>query len=396
MNEILQLLLAVSVVVFTSAMCSLFEAVLYAVPLSHVENLAASGRASGKVLKRLRQQVDKPITAILSLNTVSNTAGAALAGAIAAEVLGRAYLAYFSAAFTLVILIFSEVIPKTAGVVFARPLARFIAYPLYWMVLVFSPMVWMLQQITRFFSSRNTIERVSDAELLMMVRLGIRTGDFRAHEASVIQNILDLERRTARDVMTPRPVIYSLSSGATVEEAIRDERLLNHSRIPVYDADPERITGIVHRRDIFRAVTRKMGQTRIGELMGPVHFTVETCPLDQLLLDFLERRQHLVIIPDEYGGLAGLVSLEDVLEEILGKEIVDEFDEVTDLREHATTQMQDRLAEAGEPSPETGAPAEVEPGEATVTGATHAPESTDEVGARRPDDAAPPASATGS
>ncbi len=347
MDGLLELILAVGVVIFTSAMCSLFEAVLYAVPLSHVENLAQSGRASGKILKRLRSQVDKPITAILSLNTISNTAGAALAGALAAQALGRPYLAYFSAGFTLLILIFSEVIPKTTGVVYARPLARFIAYPLLWMVYLFSPMVWLLQKITQVISSRKTIERVSDAELLMMVRLGIRTGDFQKHEASVIQNILNLERRTARDVMTPRTVVYSLSASSVIKDAIKDERLLNYSRIPIYESDPEKIIGIVHRTDIFRALAQKKEDITLRSLMGPARFAVETRPLDQLLLEFLEERQHLVIIPDEYGGLAGLVTLEDVLEDILGDEIVDEFDQITDLREHAAHQNQETLAQAG-------------------------------------------------
>lgn len=343
MSDLVQLILAVGVVIFTSAMCSVMEAVLYAVPLSHVESLAKSGRASGRILRRLRAHVDKPIAAILSLNTIANTGGAAVAGALAHQLLGDAKLAYFSAAFTFAILLFSEVLPKTVGVVYNRPLSSLIAVPLQILVWIFMPFIWFLRFVTRLISSTNVHDRISDEELLMLVRLGMRSGDLQAHEADVIRNILELESKTAHSIMTPRTVVFSLNTQLTVEEARQHSEVLHYSRIPVYAKDPEDVIGIVHRREIFKAVAENRLDAKLEALMRPVHFVLESMALDQLLRQFLDRRQHLVVVIDEYGGLSGVVSLEDVLEEILGKEIVDEFDKVTDLRELAQKRREKTL-----------------------------------------------------
>ncbi len=331
----LELTLIVGLVLATSAACSLFEAVLYSVPVSHVESLARAGRTSGLVLKRLRANVDRPIAAILILNTIANTGGAAVAGAVATRVFGSAWLGTFSAAFTLAILMFSETIPKTAGVVYGKRLAPIIASPLQLLVWVLSPFIWLTRLVTQLITSDQQPHRVSDDELLMMVRLGMRSGDFKPHEALVIENILSLETKKARDVMTPRTVVFALEANSKVGEAKRDEQLLGHSRVPVYAKDFDEIVGIVHRRDVLAAIGQDRFGTTIKELMRPVHFVVDSAPLDRLLRTFLERRQHLVVVIDEFGGFAGVVTLEDVLEEILGREIVDEFDSVADLREVA-------------------------------------------------------------
>ncbi|MDP3939940.1 MAG: hemolysin family protein [Deltaproteobacteria bacterium] len=341
------LLTVIGVVIFTSAVCSLFEAVLYSVPLSHIESLLHSGRPSGRALSQLRKNVDRPIAAILFLNTIANTGGAAFAGAIAAEVLGNASLAYFSAAFTLAILMFSEILPKTAGVAYARPLARFIALPLQFMVWIFTPIIWMSRFVTRLVSGRGETHRVTDEDLLVMVRLGLRSGDFKEHEAEVIQNILELEAKKASDVMTPRSVVYTLSADLTVGDVRHEEKLLNYSRIPIYDQGAEDIVGIVHRREVLTAIANDRFTVKLRELMGPAHFVLETTPLDKLLRLFLERRQHMVIVIGEYGVLSGITTLEDVLEEIIGHEIVDEFDQVTDLQEFARRQRSEILGRQG-------------------------------------------------
>ncbi len=345
----LYLVTVVGVVVFTSAVCSLFEAVLYSVPLSHIESLSHSGRRSGRALSQLRKNVDRPIAAILFLNTIANTGGAAFAGAISAEVLGNASLAYFSAAFTLVILMFGEMMPKTAGVAYARPLARFIALPLQFMVWLFTPIIWMSRFVTRIVSGGQESHRVTDEELLVMVRLGLRSGDFKAHEAEVIQNILELEAKKASDVMTPRSVVYTLSAELTVGDVRHEEKLLNYSRIPVFDESAEDIVGIVNRRDVLTAIGNDRFSVKLREVMRPAHFVSEATRLDKLLRFFLERRQHMVSVIGEYGVLSGIATLEDVLEEIIGHEIVDEFDQVTDLQEFARRQRRGGLDREGQP-----------------------------------------------
>ena len=334
----LELGLVVGLVVLTSGACSLFEAVLYSVPLSQIDALERAGKPSGPLLRTLRSQVDRPIAAILSLNTIANTGGAALAGAIASSVLGSVWIGYFSGAFTLAILLLSEIIPKTAGVVYASRLAGPLARPIMMLVKICAPIIWVSRLITQLVATRNETDRVSDEDLLLMVRRGLRSGDLQPHEADVISNVLALEVKTAAQVMTPRTVLFALHSDITLAEAAADDHLLRHSRVPVYEDNPDDVIGIVHRRDILDAAAKDQFETSLEQLMRPVHFVVETVKLDQLLRTFLEQRQHLVVVTDEFGSVSGIVTLEDVLEEILGREIVDEFDQVVDLRAFARQQ----------------------------------------------------------
>lgn len=331
----LEVLVVVALVLGASATCSLFEAVLYSVPASRIEALDRANLRSGRILKQMRKQVDRPIAAILSLNTVANTGGGAVAGALAASAFGANRIWVFSVAFTLAILLFAEVLPKTVGVVYARALAPFIARPLAWLVKLFRPLVALTQVATRLIRSGHQDDRVSDEELLTMVGLGLRSGDFKPHEARVIRNVLSLEQRTVADVMTPRPVVFTLAVDATVREAAAEAELDKHSRVPVYAADPEELVGLVHRVDILKAVAQDRFETTLDALMRPIGFVLAAVPLDEVLRTLLERREQMLAVIDEFGGFAGIVTLEDVLEELIGREIVDEFDEVTDLREFA-------------------------------------------------------------
>ena len=341
-----ELALVVGVVVLASAACSLFEAVLYSVPLAHIDTLERAGQPAGPVLRRLRAHVDRPIAAILSLNTVANTGGAALAGAIASNVLGSVWIGYFSAAFTLAILVLSEIIPKTAGVVYARQLAGPIAAPLQALVVAFAPIIWLSRRLTSLVAAGKAADRVSDEELLMIVRRGLSSGDLKPHEADVISNVLALEAKTAAEVMTPRTVLFTLPTATGVAEAAADRQLLRHSRVPVYDEDPDDIVGLVHRHDILRAAAKDEFETTLDQIMRRVLFVVGTAKLDHLLRVFLEQRQHLMVVTDEFGSVSGIVTLEDVLEEILGREIVDEFDQVADLRAFARQQRGARRTSA--------------------------------------------------
>ncbi len=330
-----ELILAAGFAIIISAMCSLFEAVLYSVPLSHIEATVQAGKSSGRILKNLRKDVERPISAILSLNTIANTAGATIAGSAVASAFGHEWVGYFSVFFTLSILLFSEVIPKTAGVVYSKQLAPFIARPLQWLVLVSTPMVWLCQFATRLVARKKVIQTVSAEEIIIMARLGRLAGEIRPDEEKVIKNILSLEDKTAKDIMTPRTVIFSLSEHLTLEETQEKTGMWPHSRVPVYDENPEDIVGIVQRREVLSALASDKHHLKLSNLMKSVHFCPESIPLDRLLVEFLECRQHLFVVIDEFGGLAGVVTLEDVLEEILGREIVDESDQVVDMRELA-------------------------------------------------------------
>lgn len=334
------LILAVGFVVIISAGCSMFEAVLYSVPLRHLETMARSRRKSGIILKRLRKNVDKPITAILTLNTISNTAGASIAGAMAATAFGHEWLGYFSIFFTLAILIFSEVIPKTAGVVYARRLAPFVAYPLGWLVSIMKPVIWMISLLTGIISRNKPEDSVSPDEIKIMAQASLRTGSIERYQEMVIANVLSLGNRHVKDVMTPRTVVFSLNQDLSVEDAYSETKQWEHSRIPVYDEGPEDIVGIVLTKELFKALAEDRGSITLKELMRPVRFIAEAARLNNVLMDFINTREKLFAVIDEYGGLSGVVSLEDILEEILGREILDEFDQVDDKRKLAKLKRQ--------------------------------------------------------
>lgn len=337
----LDLILVVALATLISALCSLSEAVLYSVPWSHLEQMRKNGKKSGQLLFDLRQNVERPISAILTLNTVANTAGAALAGAFAASVFGADNLVYFSLVFTLIILVFAEVIPKTVGVMYSKPLAGFLARPLAFLVLVLAPVIWLMSWMTRFVGRRKAGPDATEEDLRAVLSLTRRAGVIKPYEELSIRNILTLDTKPVKDIMTPRTVIFSFPAELTVQQARNLKTTWPHSRIPVYEGeDQEDIVGVVFRRELLEALANDLDDLSLSRLMKPVQFVLENMSLDKLLVRFLESRMHMFIVLDEYGGLAGLVTLEDVLEEILGSEIVDETDQVVDMRELARQRRQ--------------------------------------------------------
>jgi CBS domain containing-hemolysin-like protein len=334
-------MVAVGAVIIVSAMCSLFEAVLLSTPISHIETMAQEGKAPGRIFRSLRQDVDRPLSAILSLNTIANTGGAAIAGAAFVKVFGEHFEVHFTVMITLSVLFFSEVVPKTVGAVHNRPLSGVIARPLLALVFAFRPLIAVCRLLTRTVAGGRAYQAVSEDELISLARMGQRTGSIESVEARVIQNILSLKSKTAREVMTPRTVVFSLSESQTVQETLTS--VWRHSRVPVYASDFEDIVGIVLRSRALEALAKGEGDKVLSTLMRPVHFVVESTTLDRILQMFLDRREHLFVVIDEYGGLAGVLTLEDVLEEIIGRQIMDESDQVADLRELAHRRRQETL-----------------------------------------------------
>ncbi|MFW5730922.1 MAG: hemolysin family protein [Desulfonatronovibrionaceae bacterium] len=331
-----ELIIAFSLAVIISAFCSLAEAALYSVPWSFIERLKKDNRKSGQILYALRSRIDRPITAVLTLNTIANTAGAAVAGAAAANVFGDESMVYFTLVFTLIILVFSEIIPKTLGVIYSTSVAAVLAEPLRILVLLFTPLIFVTKKIVRLLEKGKLTPKASEEDLLAMISMTRRSGIIKPSEEKSIQNILSLDKKMVRDIMTPRMVIFSLPAQMSVSEYRKCKTVWPHSRIPVYENnDPEEIVGIIYGREVLEALANDQDSLQLEDLMKPADFVLETMSLDKLLIKFLESRVHLFMVIDEYGGIAGLVTLEDVLEEILGKEIVDETDEVADMRQLA-------------------------------------------------------------
>jgi CBS domain containing-hemolysin-like protein len=334
----LELIIAVGVAVFVSMFCSVAEAALYSMSWADIEKLMASGRKSAKILHKLRTKVDEPITAILTLNTCAHTAGAAVAGWAWANVYGKETLWIFTVGFTVIILIFTEILPKTIGIMYSDVIAPPLARPLRAMVWVFKPIIVVMRQLSRVVSRKKEGPDHTEDDIRAMVALTRRSGTIKPYEEESIRNILLLDLKTVEEIMTPRTVVFSLPADMTVTQARQSHPEWPHSRIPVWGDNPEDIVGVVYRRQVLEALADDHDDLLLSDIMRPVRFVLENITLDKLLVKFLGSRNHLCVVLDEYGGVAGVVTLEDVLEEILGSEIVDETDRVVDMREFARTQ----------------------------------------------------------
>ncbi|MDR3641874.1 MAG: hemolysin family protein [Humidesulfovibrio sp.] len=331
-----ELFLAVGLATAVSFLCSIVEAAFYSFPASRVEKLRKEGKKSGEILHDLRRDVEKPITAILTFNTAATTAGAAVAGAAAVKIFGDESLVWFTASFTLFLLVLGEIVPKTAGVAYARQLAPVLAKPLKWMVFCCLPIIWLLGSLVKLIRKRRKTPDADEDDIRALVSLTRQQGILKPYEESAIKSILALDSKRVTEIMTPRTVVFSLPEDMTVDEAMTRHRSWPHTRVPVYEGDEaEDVVGVVYRRQVFEAAADGHGELTLGDLMRPVRFVMENLTLDKALRSFLESHVHLFVVLDEYGGMAGVVTLEDVLEELLGSEIVDETDEVVDMRELA-------------------------------------------------------------
>lgn len=336
------LVIAVITVIMVSAMCSLFEATLYSVKASHIEHMMSSGQKSGKIMAKFKDNIQEPITAILTLNTIANTAGAAFAGAAASAYLGEAWLGIFSLCLALAILVFSEIIPKTFGVLHSQSLAGVVARPIQYLVWLLTPAVWAGQGLTQLLIRRNTKEKTATGQdITALARLGLREGSLKPLEQDVISRILTLKEKTADHVMTPRSVVSMVQENFTVEKVRSEASTWPYSRLPVYGKNRDDITGVVLRRDVLQAAAENQMDKPIKDFVRKPRFVPNTMALDQLLNKFLSQRTHLFIVIDEHGNFQGVLSLEDILEEMIGREIVDETDTTVDLQALARSQAQD-------------------------------------------------------
>ncbi len=335
---ILELILAVGLAIIISATCSIFEAVLYSLSASRIEMMTAKRPATAAILKKLKDNIDQPITAILTLNTVANTMGAAVAGAAAASVFGAGNVIWFSLVFTLAILLLSEILPKTIGVEFNSVLAPVIARPLQLMVIGLKPVILLCQAVTRLIPRKND-SHISADELTTIARLSRKSGEIEKDQEEVITNILELREKTVRQVMTPRTVTFSLNQNMTVAEAARlKDKWSIHSRVPIYGRNTDDVVGMVLSYEVMMAVAEDKHELKLKEIMHSVNFVPETAPLNKIYVNFFEKHQHLFVVVDEYGSVTGVISMEDIIEEIMGREIVDESDRIQDMRALARAQ----------------------------------------------------------
>lgn len=337
----------VLVALAVSFLCSILEAVLLSVTPGHVAALAARSPRSGERLQRMKEDIDRPLAAILSLNTIAHTVGAAGAGAQGARVFGEAYLGLISAVLTLLILFFSEIIPKTLGAVYWRQLAPPVT-------LVLQPIIWSmwplvkLSELTRTLIVRSPLaSAVSREEMAAMARLGHQEGVLDEGESRVLESLLRFRTLSVRDVMTPRTVVMALPGEMPVSEVVSDPARLRHSRIPIYQGSFDSVTGYVLKDQVLLQAAEGSPDTPLRELSRELQVVPETLSLPRLFERLLAHGEHIALAIDEYGGVAGVVTIEDVVETLLGLEIVDEADSVEDMQQLARERWRKRAERLG-------------------------------------------------
>jgi len=318
-----------------SFLCSILEAVILSVTPSYVEAMNQRAPGAGKRLRMLKENIDRPLAAILSLNTIAHTVGAVGVGAQALVVFGSGYVAITSAVLTILILVFSEIIPKTLGAFYWRRLAVITSRLLPLLITLMYPLVKLSEMISVWLQPSRNKSIVNRDELLAMSELARKEGIFGEKESRILKSLLHAGRLTVEDVMTPRTVIFSLPADATVGEILREHIELGFSRIPLYEKEPENIHAYVLKAEIMQAASGDRDSARLASLAREIQIVPEITSLLVLFEKFLNRREHIALVVDEYGGTVGIVTLEDIVENLLGIEIVDESDEAVDMQAKA-------------------------------------------------------------
>jgi CBS domain containing-hemolysin-like protein len=333
-----------------SFLCSVAEAVLLSITPAFIAGLRGRQPKLAALLKRLKQDnVDQSLAAILTLNTIAHTVGAIGSGAKATVVFGSAWFGLFSALMTLMILFLSEIIPKTIGAVYWRSLAGLMARFVRALIWTLYPLIWISEALTRLVAGGKNVQVFNREEFLAMAGIGERAGKIDPHESRIIRNLFRFSSLTAKDIMTPRTVISGLPINLTVDEVLDTDNRpsVTFSRLPLFQVDLDHITGFILRDDLLLSKAQGHGNVGIDTLKRTILTVPGSLPLSNLLEFFLDQRQHIAMVIDEYGGTKGLVTTEDVVETLLGMEIVDEMDTVEDMQALARRQWAKRASALG-------------------------------------------------
>lgn len=339
------LFLFFSLALVISFMCSLLESVILSVSHAYIALLIKKGRKSGHLLRRMKKNINHPLAVILTLNTVANTVGAAGVGAQTYSLFGSKWVAVSSATLTLLILVFSEIIPKTLGTSHWKRFAPVSAYILRGLIFLLYPVVKALEGISKFVSHNSQQKSLTREEMMVLAEIGESEGILLKKEARIIQNLLLLSEIHTEDILTPRSVVLAFNINDTIGDVVREHPHLQFSRIPVYSEGLDDIKGIVYRNELLETFYLGRASEKIEKLTKHLHAVPGSKSIADLLDEFIIRREHIFLVVDEYGGTAGIVTLEDAIETLLGVEIVDELDSVEDMRAYALERWKKRRKE---------------------------------------------------
>lgn len=337
------ILLLVLLTVIISFIASLMEAVILSTNQSFVALAVEQKKPYGPLLERHLEKIGRPLSAILTINTITNIVGSSLVAYRVQQMFGETILTVFSGILSLLILIFCEVIPKSLGANHWKTLAPYGAYIIQLMIFIVYPAVWLIETVSAKLSNNNEQPEVTRDEFIMTAQIGAEEGTLKAKESTIIKNLLMLDKIFVSDVMTPRTVLFAIEDTETVEDVFNKFKPIRFSRIPVFKDNLDNIIGMTSRYKILEALSHDGEHNKkIGELLTPIATVSERMHVYQLLDFFIKEKEHLVLAIDEYGVVTGLVTLEDAIETLLGVEIVDEYDNVEDMRKYALEQWQIR------------------------------------------------------
>jgi CBS domain containing-hemolysin-like protein len=330
-----------------SALCSGAEAALFSISMVRVRQFAEGGGAAAKALLQIRENMARPISTIVVLNNIANIGGSLVIGNLATEVFGSQWIGVFSTSLTLAVIVFSEIIPKTLGERYAATIAPIVARPVRFLTILFTPIVWLIERMVAPIVGTHKNPTTNEAEIRLLARIGQQEGVIERDESEMIERVFRLNDTVAGHIMTPRVSLTYLHADDTLAAA--RERILSseHSRMLVIGDAIDEVRGIALRSELLAALLAGHEQQLVAAIMRPANFVPASAHADKLLEVFRQSRQHLSVVVDEYGGIAGVVTLEDVLEVLTG-EIVDETDRVTDLQVEARRKNQRRFEQPSE------------------------------------------------
>ena len=318
-----------------SFLCSIMEAVLLSTTIPYLRVKEEEDSRSAKQFIKLKQNIDRPLSAILSLNTIAHTIGAAGVGAQATKVFGEVYFGLISAILTFLILVLSEIIPKTIGASYWRELVNFTGHAIKITIFITYPLVILFPYITKLFSKKENKQTISREEISALANIGTKEGIFVEKENKIIQNIIRLKRIRVSEIMTPRVVVSVADENMTLEEFLKNKEFLHFSRIPIFSENTDNITGYVIRQAVFEKLAENQVGLTLKNIKRKIVVVPESNPLFKVWETLLGKKEHIALIVDEYGGMDGIVTMEDIIETLLGIEIVDEKDTITDMQQHA-------------------------------------------------------------
>lgn len=329
------LLFYIFLALFVSFLCSVTESVLLSTPASFLNVKLDEGKKSARIMIKMKENIEGPLSAILSLNTIAHTVGAAGIGVQTAILFENLSFGVISASLTLLILIFSEIIPKTIGAMYWRNLALISGRVIRVMIIITWPFVIMSGFITRIISRKTEEASMSREEVSAMAKIGEEEGVFSESESRIIGNLIKLKTLRVTDIMTPRVVVTSADEDMTTWTFLKQKEYLHYSRIPVYSETRDNITGFVLRQQVIEFISENKGVKKLKELRRDIVIVPETVTVFDLWNKLLDTKEHIALVVDEWGGMDGIVTMEDIFETLLGLEIVDERDKVVDMQEFA-------------------------------------------------------------